>query len=60
MVEVEFGRMAIRSLISIAGKKQQVSKVKGIYENYAAKYRKEFRSEPDPAIKRLADSLALG
>jgi DNA-binding SARP family transcriptional activator len=58
--EDEFDSLAIRSLLSIAAKKQQVSKVKGIYENYAAKYRKEFRSEPDPAIKRLADSLAIG
>jgi hypothetical protein len=47
-------------LLSIAAKKQQINKIKGIYENYAAKYRREFRSEPDPSIKRLADSLAVG
>lgn len=60
LLEDEFDGLAIRSLLSIAAKKQQISKVKGIYENYAAKYRREFSSEPDPAIKRLADSLAVG
>jgi DNA-binding SARP family transcriptional activator len=60
LLEDEFDSLAIKSLLSIAAKKQQASKVKGIYENYAAKYRKEFKSEPDPAIKRLADTLAVG
>lgn len=60
LLEDEFDTLAIKSLLSIASKKQQASKVKGIYENYAAKYRREFKSEPDPAIKRLADSLAVG
>jgi DNA-binding SARP family transcriptional activator/tetratricopeptide (TPR) repeat protein len=57
--EDELDSLAIRSLLSIAAKKQQSSKVKGIYENYAAKYRREFKSEPDPAIKRLAESLTI-
>lgn len=57
LTEDEFDILAVRSLISIAAKKHQSSRATQIYESFAAKYRKEFRSEPDPSLKRLTESF---
>lgn len=55
--EDEFDERALRSLITIAAKRKHAAKIPTIFETYASRYRKEFRSEPDPALRRYVDQM---
>lgn len=55
--EDEFDEQALKSLLMIAAKRKQVSRIPAIFDSYVSRYRKEFKSDPDPDLKKYTESL---